>query len=207
MTVDESVLFKDKDEWEAWLEANHASSTGIWLQIAKKGCAVRTVSYADGVEVALCFGWIDSQNRSGPDGFFYQRFSPRGPKSIWSKVNRAKALGLIESGKIRPAGLATIEKAKQNGRWDAAYDGVSTATVPDDLADALKKNKKAGKFFQQINSQNRYAILFRLQKTQKPETRGKLLQRFVEMLAAGETIYPSKTEKPSARKVAQQSDG
>lgn len=183
------------EEWLSWLEQHHATSPGVWLSFAKKNSGVASLTYAEALEAALCFGWIDGQKKSAPDGFWLQRFTPRRSRSIWSQVNRAKAMTLLDAGRMRPAGLAAIEEAKKNGQWAAAYEAVSTATVPDDLARELKKDPQAEEFFDQLSSQNRYAILFRLQTARKPETRARRLATFVEMLREQRTIYPQVSKK------------
>ncbi len=173
-----------------WLSKNHAKSPGVWLQIAKKDGAVKSVSYAEALEVALCYGWIDGQKKGFDASTWLQKFSPRGPRSIWSKINREKAEALIKSGRMQPAGLAAIELAKKNGRWEAAYDSHRTSTVPDDLQAALNQNPKAKAFFATLDSANRYAILFRLQTAKKTETRARRLEQFVRMLENHEKIHP-----------------
>jgi uncharacterized protein YdeI (YjbR/CyaY-like superfamily) len=185
-----SLLFEDQAAWSRWLEQHHADSPGVWLQISKKNSDIRSVSYAEALEEALCYGWIDGQKKTGPDGVWLQRFTPRRDRSIWSKVNRAKALALIEAGRMHPAGTAAIVRAKSNGQWDAAYGAFSTAEIPEDLAKELQTKKSAKAFFEQLSAQNRYAILFRLQTAKKPETRAKRLAKFVDMLTRGETIHP-----------------
>jgi uncharacterized protein YdeI (YjbR/CyaY-like superfamily) len=182
--------FATQEAWERWLERNHTSARDIWIQIAKKGSDVRTLTYPEAVISALCYGWIDSQGRSGGEKVALQRFSPRGKRSRWSRINREHALRLIEEGRMKPAGMRAIEQAKANGEWDAAYEPPSTSTVPDDLARALKRNKRAGAFFADLNGQNRYAILHRLAAAKKPETRARRIEKFVDMLEKGETIYP-----------------
>jgi uncharacterized protein YdeI (YjbR/CyaY-like superfamily) len=190
------VSFDDQSAWRAWLADNHASAPdGVWLQIAKKGTAVASVDYAQALAVALCYGWIDGQKRSLDEGHWLQRFTPRRSRSIWSKVNREKVEALIAAGEMQPAGLAEIERAKSDGRWDAAYDSQRTSTVPDDLVAALATNPAAGDFFATLDSTNRYAILHRLQTAKKPETRARRLAQFVEMLSEHRTIHP-----PPARK-------
>jgi uncharacterized protein YdeI (YjbR/CyaY-like superfamily) len=184
------LLFEDEKEWAAWLNKNHDKSAGLWLRLAKKATGLKSVSYAEALEVALCYGWIDGQKKSYDDSSWLQKFTPRGQKSIWSKINREKAKGLIDSGKMKPAGLKAIESAKEDGRWDAAYDSHSSATVPDDLQAALDGNAKAKAFFATLNNQNRYAILFRIQTAKKAETRAKRIQQFVDMLARDEKLYP-----------------
>ena len=154
--------FATRGAWEAWLDEHHAASEGLWLKIAKKGSGIETVSYPGALEVALCYGWIDGQKASFDDRYWLQRFTPRRSRSKWSKVNRQKATELIERGAMKPAGLREVERAKADGRWDAAYDAQSTATVPDDLRRQLEKNDAAREFFQTLNSANRYAILYQI---------------------------------------------
>lgn len=182
-------FFVSRARLEAWLEDHHADSDGIWLKIAKKGSGVESVNYAEALELALCFGWIDSQKRGFDEACFLQRFTPRRPRGKWSRINRAKAEALIAAGAMRPAGLAEVEAAKADGRWDAAYAGQRTATVPDDLRHELDHNRAAGEFFATLDSANRYAILYRLQEAQKPETREKRLRKFIAMLERGEKIH------------------
>jgi uncharacterized protein YdeI (YjbR/CyaY-like superfamily) len=183
------LLFASNEELEAWLEENHAEAEGLWLKIAKKGSGVESVNYAEALELALCFGWIDSQKRGFDEAFFLQRFTPRRPRGKWSQINRSKAEELIAAGAMRPAGLAEVEAAKADGRWEAAYAGQRAATVPDDLKHELDRNEAAGEFFAKLDSANRYAILYRLQEAKKPETRQKRLRKFVAMLERGEKIH------------------
>ena len=183
-------LFEDQDAWAAWLESNHADSPGLWLRHAKKASNLASVSYAEALDVALCYGWIDGQKKSYDESSWLQKWTPRGAKSIWSKINREKALKLIEQARIQPAGLAEVERAKQDGRWEAAYDSHSTATVPDDLQAALDSNAEAGAFFATLNSTNRYAILFRIQTAKKAETRAKRIREFIGMLERHEKMHP-----------------
>jgi uncharacterized protein YdeI (YjbR/CyaY-like superfamily) len=183
-------LFEDLAAWAAWLEQNHADAPGLWLQHAKKAADLRSVSYAEALDVALCYGWIDGQKKSYDDSSWLQKWTPRGRKSIWSKINREKALKLIERGDMQPAGLAEVERAKQDGRWEAAYDSHSTATVPGDLQAALDSNADASAFFATLNSTNRYAILFRIQTAKKAETRARRIQEFIAMLERHEKLYP-----------------
>jgi uncharacterized protein YdeI (YjbR/CyaY-like superfamily) len=184
------LLFPTPAELEAWLEANHADSPGLWLKIAKKGVEPPSVTYAEAVELALCFGWIDSQKRGFDERHFLQRFTPRRPGGRWSKINREKAEALIEAGTVRPAGLAEIEAAKADGRWEAAYEGQRTARVPDDLQRELDTSPAAAEFFANLDGANRYAILYRLDEAKKPETRSRRLRKFVAMLERGEKIHP-----------------
>ena len=185
-----ALTMNSQAEWEAWLEQHGADSSGIWLRLAKKGAEHATLSYAEALESALCFGWIDGQKRALDEHYWLQRFTPRTSKSIWSKINKAKAEALIASGRIRAAGLREVERARKDGRWDAAYSSASTATVPADLQTALDANLKAKAFFATLNSQNRYAVLFRIQAVKKPETRARKIVQFVEMLSKEEKIHP-----------------
>lgn len=182
--------FERKPDWAAWLDKNHASSPGVWLQIAKKGADVSSVSYDDAIEIALCFGWIDGQKQAHSDQFWLQKFTRRSDKSVWSKINRDKALALIEANKMKPAGLKEIERAKLDGRWDAAYDSSSKATVPGDFQSALDGNARAKAFFEKLDSRNRYAVLFRIQTAKKAETRAKRISQFVLMLERHEKVHP-----------------
>jgi uncharacterized protein YdeI (YjbR/CyaY-like superfamily) len=181
--------FRDADAWANWLERNH-SKPGLWLRFAKKASNRKTLSFAEAVEVALCYGWIDSRGKSGGPEFTLGRFTPRSKRSIWSKINREKALDLIRDGRMRPSGLAEVERAQDDGRWERAYDPPSRSTVPPDLQKALDRNAKAKKLFATLNSTNRYAILFRIQTAKKPETRAKRIKDYVAMLARGEKPYP-----------------
>ncbi|HSS42030.1 MAG TPA: YdeI/OmpD-associated family protein [Solirubrobacterales bacterium] len=182
-------LFADPGELEAWLEKNCGSSDGVWLKIAKKGTGKRSVTYAEALELALCFGWIDSQKRGLDETYFLQRFTPRRPRGRWSKINREKAEALIAAEQMRPAGLAEVEAAKADGRWEAAYEGQRTAVVPEDLQRALDANPAAAEFFAGLDSANRYAIVYRLNGAKKPETRERRLHKFVAMLERGEKIH------------------
>src|SRR5205814_7178051 len=141
-------LFKDQDAWESWLERNHSNSTGLWLRLAKKDAGLQSISYAEALEIALCYGWIDGQKRPEDERTWLQRFVPRSNKSIWSKINREKAEALIENGRMTAAGSVAIERAKANGRWTAAYDSPSRSTVPEDFQVALDANASANSFFQ-----------------------------------------------------------
>jgi uncharacterized protein YdeI (YjbR/CyaY-like superfamily) len=186
------VAFGDARAWSDWLSAHHAVSPGVWLKIAKKAGGVASVSYAEAVEAALAWGWIDGQKQRFDDAAWLQRFTPRGPKSVWSKINREKALALIAAGAMHPPGLAAVERARGDGRWDAAYEPASRATVPDDLAAALERIPRAAAFFATIDSANRYAVLWRVQTATKPETRAARIVKLVEMLARRETLHPSR---------------
>ena len=182
--------FDSREDWRAWLADQHDTSAGVWLKIAKSGSGVASVSYPDAVEVALCFGWIDGQKKPGDHEYWLQRFTPRGPRSRWSRINRDRATALIEAGVMRPAGLREVERAKADGRWDAAYAGQRTATVPDDLRRALDESPAAAEFFATLDSANRYAILYRVQDAKRPETRARRIATFVAMLAEGRKLHP-----------------
>jgi uncharacterized protein YdeI (YjbR/CyaY-like superfamily) len=184
------VSFPDESAWEAWLESEHRTSNGVELRIARRGAAVTTVTSAQALEVALCFGWIDGRAKSLDDTYYLQRYTPRRPRSIWSQVNREKVEALIAAGRMRPAGLAEIERAKADGRWDAAYEPPSRATVPPDLQSALDADERAATVFAGLDARNRYAILHRLATAKLPETRARRLAAFVEMLREGRTLYP-----------------
>jgi uncharacterized protein YdeI (YjbR/CyaY-like superfamily) len=182
-------LFTTKKAWAAWLERNHQKSPGLWLQIAKKDARLQSVTYAEAVEVALCYGWIDGQKKPFDEDAWLQRFVPRSNRSIWSKINREKAEALIARGEIKPAGLAAIEQAKQAGRWDTAYDSPRGAAVPSDFQAALDANPSAKAFFETLDKANRYAILWRIQTVKKPETRARKIAQFTEMLERKEKIH------------------
>src|SRR5919112_4261772 len=186
----ETRAFASAAEWEAWLREHHDTAPGVWIRFAKKGSGVPSVTYRDALQAALCFGWIDGQARAVDDASYVQRFTPRRARSIWSKRNRDFATALIEAGRMQPAGLREVERAKADGRWEAAYDAPSTATVPDDLQAALDDEPEAAAFFATLNSQNRYAILHRVQTAKKPETRARRIATFVAMLKRGETLHP-----------------
>ncbi len=183
-------LFKNPGEWDQWLDKNHATSSGIWMRIAKKGTGITSVSYDQALEVALCYGWIDGQKKSYDESSWRQKFTPRGAKSIWSRINREKAETLTKNGKMKPAGLLAIDSAKQDGRWEGAYDSQGRSTIPDDLQAALDRSPEAKAFFATLNSVNRYAILFRVQTAKKPETRARRIQEFIAMLERHEKVHP-----------------
>jgi uncharacterized protein YdeI (YjbR/CyaY-like superfamily) len=187
----EPVLsFADAAAWSKWLAEEHASSSGLWLKIGKKSAKAASITYAEAIEVALIWGWIDGQKGRLDDAWWLQRFTPRGPKSIWSKINREKASALIKAGKMAAPGLAQVDRAKKDGRWEAAYDGQKQAAIPPDLAKALAANRRAFRFFETLEARNRYAILFRIHTAKKPETRARRIEAFVEMLARHERIHP-----------------
>jgi len=192
------TLFKSAKAFETWLKKHHARSDGLWLMIAKRGAQEPSVTYAEAVEIALCWGWIDGQKKGLDDQHFLQRFTPRRARSIWSKINVDKVAALIEAGRMQAPGHAQIEAAKADGRWAQAYDGARTSTVPEDLLAALDAEPKAKAFFGTINATNRYAVLWRIQTAVKPETRARRIVQLVEMLARGETIHIFKP-KPKAK--------
>jgi uncharacterized protein YdeI (YjbR/CyaY-like superfamily) len=186
------LSFAAPADWEAWLEEHHADVDGVWLEIAKKGSGVASVRYPEVLEIALCFGWIDGRREALDETRFLQRFTPRRPRSRWSRINRDTAERLIAEGRMRPAGLREVERARADGRWEAAYAGSRAAAVPDDLQRELSTRPAARAFFETLSSQNRYAILYRLQDAKRPETRARRLAQFVAMLEAGETIHPQR---------------
>ena len=184
------LLFRRQKDWQDWLGANHATSSGAWLRLAKKRSAIQSVSYREALEAALCFGWIDAQKKGESEQAWLQRFTPRRDKSIWSKVNRGKAAALIKAGRMQPAGLEQVERAKKDGRWDAAYDSPGSAEVPDDLQAALDRNAGAKALFGALDRANRYAILWRIQTVKKAETRARRIRQFIEMLKRHEKVHP-----------------
>lgn len=183
------LAFAQPRDWAAWLAKHHAESKGLWLKLAKKDSGVPSVTYAQALDVALAWGWIDGQKQAHDATAWLQRFTPRGPRSPWSRINRDKALALIEAGQMQPSGMVEVERAKADGRWEAAYASQSRAEVPEDLAAALKASPRAAAFFASLDSANRYAILYRLHTAKQAETRARRLARFVEMLERGEKIH------------------
>jgi uncharacterized protein YdeI (YjbR/CyaY-like superfamily) len=184
-----TIAFASEAEWEAWLARHHAESPGVWVKMAKKGSGIDSVSYPGVLESALCFGWIDGRREALDASYFLQRFTPRRSRSRWSRINREKAERLMTDGRMRPAGVVEVQRAQADGRWEAAYAGQKTSTVPDDLQRELDARPQAKAFFAELSSQNRYAILYRLQEAKKPETRARRLAKFVAMLEAGEAIH------------------
>lgn len=184
------VRFKSPADYRSWLAKNHAQSDGIWLRIYKKGAGEASVTYAEALDQSLCYGWIDGQKRPCDETSWLQKFTPRRPKSGWSKVNTQHAERLIKSGRMAPAGLKAIEAAKVDGRWKAAYDSPGNATPPDDFLRELSKNKRAEAFFETLNKRNTYAIVYRLQTARKPETRAKRMKLILAMLVRGEKFHP-----------------
>ncbi|MEU7302996.1 YdeI/OmpD-associated family protein [Streptomyces sp. NPDC007189] len=188
--ADPILAFPTREAWEKWLEEHHADVRGVWLKIPKKDSGIDGVDYPGALESALCFGWIDGQKKKLDERHWLQRFTPRRPGSKWSRVNRQKATELMEQGRMRPAGLREVEKAKADGRWEAAYESQSTATVPEDLRAALDAVPQARDFFATLDSRNRYAILYRIQDAKRPQTRTARIEKFVAMLAARQKLYP-----------------
>ena len=186
---DDPEFFADAAGFEAWLEKHADTADEVWIKFAKKATGIRSLDWAGAVEVALCFGWIDGVMRRIDDSWHVQRFTPRRPRSTWGKLNRVKVEKLIAEGRMRPRGLAEVERAKADGRWDAAYDSPATATVPDDLAAALEA-AGARAAFDALDSQNRYAVLHRVQKTKTPAGRAKCIARLVELIASGGKPHP-----------------
>jgi len=192
-TSDAPILaFANRAAWAAWLsEASAAGNLdGLWLKVAKAGTGIETVTYAQALEVALCHGWIDGQKRRFDDQFWLQRFTPRRPRSRWSKINRDAAQALIERGEMRPAGLREVERAQADGRWEAAYDSFSAGVIPDDLQAALSADPPALAFFEALDAANRYAILYRVQEPKRPQTRARRIEQFVTMCREGRTVHP-----------------
>lgn len=183
------IPFASRKAWAAWLAKQHDRAAGVWLKLSKKDSGIASVTYEEALDVALCYGWIDGQKKGLDDKYWLQKFTPRGAKSIWSKINTEKAERLMASGEMKPAGLKAIEAAKQDGRWDAAYASQKNISIPEDFQAALDKNKKAGAFFVTLKSAERYSFLFRLHHTKKPETRAKKIEQFVEMLERGEKMH------------------
>ena len=183
------LLFASQADWLAWLEENHSTARGVWLRLAKKSSALASLSQPEAVEGALCYGWIDGQAKSHDADSWLQKFTPRGKKSIWSKINREKVAALLESGRMRPAGLAAVEAAKADGRWERAYDSPGASGVPEDLQAAFDRHPAAQEFFATLNSQNRYGIVFRIQTAVKPETRARRIEQFVAMLNEGRKLH------------------
>ncbi len=183
------ITFETAQQWDAWLTKHHATSKGVYIRVGKKGSGIRSITCPEALEVALCHGWIDAIRKGNDDKTFLQRYCPRGPRSIWSEINRKSVQALMKAKLMRPEGIAAVERAKANGQWDKAYAPASTITVPPDLEAALKKNKKAREFFATLKGSNRYAFLHRLHTAKKEETRAKRLALFVGMMERGETFH------------------
>jgi uncharacterized protein YdeI (YjbR/CyaY-like superfamily) len=182
------LAFADQAAWESWLEAHHAGPAGVWLKFAKKGSPTATTNYAEALEVALCFGWIDGQVARYDEHFYLQRFTPRRARSKWSRINREKATALIEAGRMRPAGLAHVEAAQADGRWDDAYAPASQATVPPDMQQALDAHPEAARFFATLTGSRRYAFLYRLHHVKRPQSRAQRIADYIARLSAGRTL-------------------
>ena len=182
------LFFATQADLESWMDEHGEESDGIWLKFAKKDSGIESVVYAQAVAVALSYGWIDGQAKRLDDHHYLQRFTPRRPRSKWSNINREKAEMLIAEARMRPAGLREVERAKQDGRWDEAYDSPTTATVPDDFQAALDAEPAAAEFFSSLGSTKRYSFLYRIADAKRPETRAKRIAQFVELLARGETL-------------------
>ena len=189
ISAKEIRIFARPADWETWLTENYRSSQGVWLRLAKKGSGLRSITYAEALDVALCYGWIDGQKLGESEQAWLQRFLPRSARSIWSRINREKAQALIASGSMKPAGHAAIEVAKTNGNWDAAYESPKAATVPPDFQAALDASPQTREFFDSLDRANRYAILFRIQTAKKAETRARKIQEFIQMLNRQERIH------------------
>jgi uncharacterized protein YdeI (YjbR/CyaY-like superfamily) len=184
------LAFASEEDWRAWLEQNHTSAAGVWISIAKKGTGIESVRYPEVLEHAICFGWIDGRRERLDEHRFLQRFTPRRSRSPWSKINREKAERLAREGLMAPAGLEEVRRARDDGRWERAYASQSTIGVPEDLQRELDARPAAAAAFSGLSSQNRYAILYRLDQARRPETRAKRLAEYVRMLEAGETLHP-----------------
>lgn len=184
------LTFPSQAAFEAWLDAHHATTPGLWLQIAKKASGIPTVTYDEAVESALCFGWIDGQKGALDAQYFLQKFTPRRPRSLWSQINTRRVEALETQGRMRPAGLREVQAARADGRWDAAYQGARELTVPEDLAEALRKDPQAEAFFATLDKTNRYAVCWRVQTAKKPQTRADRIAKLVAQLARGEKLHP-----------------
>jgi uncharacterized protein YdeI (YjbR/CyaY-like superfamily) len=182
--------FESVEAWDGWLAEHASTATGLWLKIPRAGSGATGVGYSDALDVALCHGWIDGQKGRHDDDYWLQRFTPRKPGSNWSKINTERAAALIESGRMRPAGLQEVERARADGRWERAYQSQSRITVPDDLAAALEANPRAREFFATLDGTNRYAVLYRIASAKRPETRAKRIEGFVAMLSEHKKIHP-----------------
>lgn len=183
------VLFESQTSWREWLAHNHTQLKGVWLKLAKKSSGKVSLTYSEALEEALCYGWIDALKQAYDQDYWLQKFTPRGSKSLWSKVNVAKVESLMREHRMQPAGLATVEAAKQSGAWQAAYDAASSLTIPDDFQAALDANPKAKRFFATLNKTNTYAFCWRVQTAKKPETRQARIDKFIDMLNKGEKLH------------------
>ena len=187
---DDPVLrFTTAAAFEAWLDDRHDKAEGVWIEIAKRGASEPTLTYAEAVDAALCFGWIDGRKDRVDEHYWLQRFTPRTRRSRWSKINRDKAERLIREGRMRAAGLAAVEQARADGRWDAAYAGSSTATVPDDLQREVDQDPQLAAAFARLDARDRYSVIWRINDAKRPETRARRIGRYLEMLRAGGRIH------------------
>jgi uncharacterized protein YdeI (YjbR/CyaY-like superfamily) len=194
------IAFASREAWDAWLSVQPAGAKGLWLKLARKSSGIQSISRDEAVDAALCHGWIDGQLDAFDENHWLIRFTPRKPASLWSAKNRARALELVRLGRMRPAGMREIERAKSDGRWDKAYASQRTADVPEDLAAALARSPKASAFFATLNRVNRYAILYRTHTAKKAETRAARIAKFVAMLTKGETIHPQSSPSTKVSK-------
>jgi uncharacterized protein YdeI (YjbR/CyaY-like superfamily) len=183
------LSFASITDWEAWLEIHHADTPGIWLKMARKETGIDSVSYAEALEIALCFGWIDSHKKKFDEQHWLQKFTPRRKGSAWSRVNQEKVANLSAQGRMREAGLREVERAKANGQWETAYESQGRITVPDDFATLLAENPEAKTFFEQLDSANRYAVLYRVTTAKKSQTRTDRMQKLIAMLNNHEKIH------------------
>jgi uncharacterized protein YdeI (YjbR/CyaY-like superfamily) len=184
------LAFKSDTQWLAWLAKNHAKSKGLWVRLARKGVGAASLTYDQAVLSALCYGWIDGQKAGGDAEAWLQKFTPRGPRSIWSKLNRDRVAKLKAEGRMRPAGEAAVARAREKGQWDAAYDSPKSSAIPPDFQAELDKSKAAAAFFAALNGANRYAILWRIQTAKRPETRALRIKTFIAMLKRKEKLHP-----------------
>ena len=191
------LAFASASDWEQWLSKQPRSSKGIWLKLAKKGSGIESLSRQEAIDGALCYGWIDGQLQKFDEQYWLVRFTPRSAKSKWSSINQTRVQALIDTGRMNDAGLEEVKRAKADGRWEAAYPPQSKAEVPSDLQLALDGNPKAKRLFSKLDSANRYAILYRIHNSPKPEMRANKIEKYVQMLARGETIHPSKSSHSS----------
>lgn len=185
----EPILFESEKEWREWLSRHYTQTEGVWMKVAKKSAGVKSITIGDALDTALCYGWIDGQRRSYDDAFYLQKYTPRRPKSLWSKVNIAKVEALIAAGRMQESGFAAIAAAKADGRWDAAYASQRTAETPPELEAALAKNPKAKAFYETLNKTNRYAVIWRLLTAKTEKTKQARLEKMIAMLEDGKTFH------------------
>lgn len=183
------IPFESQQDWDEWLQDYHDTAPGLWLKMAKKSSNIKSLNYQEALDIALRYGWIDSQKAGYDEQFWLQRFTPRRPRSKWSKNNCERVTELIEQGLMKPAGMLEVEQAQQDGRWDKAYESQANITVPDDLQQKLDENPKAQAFFDTLNSANRYAILYQIHDAKRPETRARRIEKYVAMLNEHKKLY------------------